>query len=547
MTDKKISQLPIATTPLSGSEIFPIVQSGLNKKATVADLSSSLIGPTGPTGNVGALGPTGADGAQGSVGPTGDAGLMGALGPTGSSGADGALGPTGANGALGPTGAAGATGPGGSNDFSFHFNVHNQIEKLIAATPDVILSTNGANDLNTTIAALTDGQLLEIAVSATFGPITLPSGKSFKIRVAEGFMPVITGQNCIKVANGAANILISGIIIDTFTSSYANGYGGAISFAADHSKCSNIIFHDITCRNASGCSAVMLGYHSDYPYDTAPLLSEMSDRIAFVECHFHKCSTDATEGATLTLRGFTYSYVCECSIDAFNLSRGMQFQDCIETVIQDCFVANCSGGGNGEGIKIDSIGAPSGYRCTAIIRRNVVKRCVEGIDIDDVTSCNQVEDNIISECVDEAISVDGTGSTGIGVATLVGNICFKSGKGIYLEAGSVANLKNNVCFENTTNYSISNGYVVDDSNTTSANDSKIVTFATIVRNDSSVSGTMVKDALDTLNTTKQKIDSGGTRPAGANTGQMFFDTNLVPAKAIWWNGSNWVDATGNNA
>ena len=35
MADKKISQLTAATTPLSGAEEVPIVQSGVTKKTTV--------------------------------------------------------------------------------------------------------------------------------------------------------------------------------------------------------------------------------------------------------------------------------------------------------------------------------------------------------------------------------------------------------------------------------------------------------------------------------------------------------------------------------
>ena len=41
MADIKISQLPAATTPLSGSEQIPLVQGNVTKRATVSDLSSS--------------------------------------------------------------------------------------------------------------------------------------------------------------------------------------------------------------------------------------------------------------------------------------------------------------------------------------------------------------------------------------------------------------------------------------------------------------------------------------------------------------------------
>ena len=124
MADKKISQLPVATTPLSGAEVIPVVQLGLNKKILVSDLATTVVGPTGATGAMGPLGPTGPEGNPGLVGPTGDMGLgllgptgpMGQVGPTGDTGAVGDLGPTGPSGGpVGPTGADGAIGPTGAD------------------------------------------------------------------------------------------------------------------------------------------------------------------------------------------------------------------------------------------------------------------------------------------------------------------------------------------------------------------------------------------------------------------------------------------------
>jgi hypothetical protein len=40
MADKKISQLPLATTPLSGSEVLPIVQGGDTEQVSVANLTA---------------------------------------------------------------------------------------------------------------------------------------------------------------------------------------------------------------------------------------------------------------------------------------------------------------------------------------------------------------------------------------------------------------------------------------------------------------------------------------------------------------------------
>jgi hypothetical protein len=56
MSDKKISQLSASTTPLAGTEVLPIVQSGATKKVSVADLTAgrpiSATEITLTTGNV---------------------------------------------------------------------------------------------------------------------------------------------------------------------------------------------------------------------------------------------------------------------------------------------------------------------------------------------------------------------------------------------------------------------------------------------------------------------------------------------------------------
>ena len=40
MADTKISALPASTTPLAGTEVLPIVQSGVTRKVSVADLTA---------------------------------------------------------------------------------------------------------------------------------------------------------------------------------------------------------------------------------------------------------------------------------------------------------------------------------------------------------------------------------------------------------------------------------------------------------------------------------------------------------------------------
>jgi hypothetical protein len=83
MADKKISEMT-SVSSLTGAEIFPIVQLGVNKKAAINDIITLIpggsVGPTGPTG---ADGVDGLDGATGPTGPTGDTGATGPTGPTG--------------------------------------------------------------------------------------------------------------------------------------------------------------------------------------------------------------------------------------------------------------------------------------------------------------------------------------------------------------------------------------------------------------------------------------------------------------------------------
>ena len=116
MADKKISQLTVVTTPLAGTEIFPVVQGVETKQITAANLAAELAaaGPTGPTGATGADGPTGPTGDAGVAGPTGDTGATGDAGPTGPTGDTGLDGPTGPTGDTGVTAGQFVAVPAGS-------------------------------------------------------------------------------------------------------------------------------------------------------------------------------------------------------------------------------------------------------------------------------------------------------------------------------------------------------------------------------------------------------------------------------------------------
>ena len=120
MADQSISQLGVATTPLTGDELAVVVQNGVTKQTQLQDIAN-LGGPAGPVGPQGPTGPqgpgatiqvnstvTGAPGTNASVTNVGslqDA-LFNFVIPRGDTGATGA---TGATGPQGPGVAAGGT------------------------------------------------------------------------------------------------------------------------------------------------------------------------------------------------------------------------------------------------------------------------------------------------------------------------------------------------------------------------------------------------------------------------------------------------------
>ena len=55
----------------------------------------------------------------------------------------------------------------------------------------------------------------------------------------------------------------------------------------------------------------------------------------------------------------------------------------------------------------------------------------------------------------------------------------------------------------------------------------------------------VTGSINCNNLQYKKKDFGTSRPSGATIGQSFFDTSLgISGKPIWWDGAQWVDATG---
>lgn len=137
MSSKRISQLPVLTTGVSGNQYLPISVSGVsgytNYRFGVSALASAIHGDSGVTGATGVsgisgvTGVTGIAGGVGSTGVTGVSGISGVTGVTGSAGGVGVTGKTGVSGVSGVTGVTGAgvtgvTGPaptGASGDVVF--------------------------------------------------------------------------------------------------------------------------------------------------------------------------------------------------------------------------------------------------------------------------------------------------------------------------------------------------------------------------------------------------------------------------------------------
>lgn len=473
----------------------------------------------------GGVGSQGAQGWQGSVGggpgfqgPQGVAGI-GSVGPQGVAGSDGFQGPQGNQGNQGNQGIVGPQGL--AAPASWIGAIREKVNEISSLTPTSVLTTSGAGDLQTAINGLVDGDVLEIQTNATYTPITIPTNKKLTIMVGDGYMPKITGANGITLVNGVRDLLVAGLILQSCTTPDKNGRGAAICLA-HQAKVTDVTFYDLSIKNCSD-SGVMLSYHQSIGgdlYYTPPTLSEMSQRVAFVGCAFSRAGTDKTEGGSLVVRGMQQLMVEDCQFDGQNLTRGMNIQNAIDCYIHKNLVINTNDGSSGEGIKFDVIASTTGYQVSGAIISNRVHNAIEGIDIDDNTAMTAIYDNVVSSCVDEGISLDGTGSGGIGNAVINGNVCFDCNNGIRFELGSVGELTRNCCFQNTTNnYLMENGYVPDATNTSVRTDAPQVSdvigpkgaTADRISVFNGTSGKLLKDGGNTVADLKAYTPADGTK------------------------------------
>jgi len=369
----------------------------------------------------------------------------------------------GANEQLQITGSGG--GGGGSGGFG-GVSLPDWVSTLLDTfdkTPDVILTTTGAGDLATAVAALNDGELLRVDTNATYTPIVIPAGKSIGIVAGEGWAPKITGQHGIGLNNGAADVLIAGLILDACTSGAPNQQGAGITFAQHQTIVNRIAFVNMSITNTSGtASGAMFSYHwtvGGDNYANANTPAEFSDKIAFVGCHTYKAGVGGIEQAAITARGVSNLYVGGSYFDGGGTDcRGVSLQNCTDFVIESCESWNHLTGGNCEAFKIDEIGTAIGYSNTGVIRYCVAHDAVEGFDIDDNCNC-EVHDCLAFNITDEAFGLDDSSR-----CTFTGCIAYNSGTGFRLEAASVAQLSNNNAIACSTPYRLDNGYVADASN-----------------------------------------------------------------------------------
>ena len=384
--------------------------------------------------------------------------------------------------------------------------VEGRIENALAAEATIVLTSTAAGALAAAIAAAVDGDVIEVQSNAAYSPIVLPADKVLTIRSGFGYGPRLTGTRCIQLADGASGHLVSGFSFESYTTSNPNYQGAAIDFEVKNAKISDCIFHNMNFGEVTAGSAVMLSYHWSEDgdnYANPPQPYELSDTISFVDCRFWKAGAEGTEGAALSLRSFAHPMLLRVSIEgqAAN-SRGIQLQNCTDILADDCAIHSFTG--NGEGIKIDSIGTPVAVRENGLITNCKVRGCVEGIDVDDNADM-VVIDNVCYDNTDEGISIDDSSK-----CFCSGNVCFNNGVGILAEAGSVTELECNACFGNTTDYSILNGYSLPSSNTTGLDTAKKLVFASGVPYEVAASGDWSGDPV----TVKNAVDRIASAVAG---------------------------------
>jgi len=328
------------------------------------------------------------------------------------------------------------------------------------ATTTVSVNVTG-DEIQDAIDASSPGDIIEVTNAGPYNPIVFPT---HELTIRSTNDTQISGAQCVSFPDGAQNQILSGFEFPSggYSTPAPNNTGAAISFVTNQCKLDKVIIHDCEFQEISGNgSAVMMCYHwtvGGDNYAAQQLLSENSDRMAFIDCRFTQAAKGAgVEGGALTLRGFNNAVVLGCQLDQVGENpRGIQLLNCVDLLVLNNECSNIGPGiGNGEGIKLDKFGSPDpSFRTTGRIEGNICHDCIEGIDADDFTDV-LIINNLCYDNIDEGISVDDTG-----IADVVKNECRGNANGIRYESGSSGVYYGNRCYANTSNnYLIQSDYV----------------------------------------------------------------------------------------
>ena len=298
--------------------------------------------------------------------------------------------------------------------------------------------------------------ILQVNTNAVYSPIQIPSSKPMTIVAGSGFNPVITGINGITLLNGAQDVTISGLTLDGCTTGDTNALGAAICL--DHlAVVSRIIFANMKIRNVLAGSGVMLSYHQSIGGDNYAWANvypgEFSNRIAFVSCDFFDACKDGNEGANLAIRGIDLSYFSKCTINGNTTpsARGVQLQNCLRFLVEDCEAFGFNTIANNEAFKADLLNlAPNPaplYRISGTFRNCIAHDAFRGFNIDDQTNVYVVK-CLAYNCTDFGYRSKGGATFGVGSYEC--NIGHDNGNGMLMLNGSKYFLRSNQMYNNPT-------------------------------------------------------------------------------------------------
>jgi hypothetical protein len=340
-------------------------------------------------------------------------------------------------------------------------------DEMLAAPATVILTDVAAGALQTAIDNAVDDDIIEVRTNAVYSPVTLPAGKSFSIRKGVGYFPVMSGTECVKIADGADGIIFDGFTFQNYTSPSTIIRGAGVSFAAAQSKCTNIHFSRCRFEEPDAGNAVLLNYH--WATYTDPFQwDELSDYVSFLDCDFFRACKEGIEGGELALRGINHAFLYNTVLDGDkrddggNGSRGLSAISCPNFYGFNSVALNHLFNG-GEGFKFDFIGpGPLAVPNSGEMHCCSAHSCIEGFDLDDGVIGLALDKCVAFNCTNEGFSLNPAPTEG----TFTRCISYQNRDGFRLEAGSIPTMENNQAFLNeNNNYRIDGAYVLPISNT----------------------------------------------------------------------------------